>query len=213
MQINVTKQLRDGVEKARTKNGRSRTIAIEPNLVPLLAQLMDGHEKTDRLLAVGARNRCSTQLREDLIAAGCDREALHVPENDPLRSHLTFHNLKDTCGTHMAVRRDPPQDIQWRLAHSDAKTTEIYIANAKNEAGTSFGTPLGPLPSEVLKAASVGHLAGPLERKSMKLQWRRRESNPGPKISRLPASTCVSGHLSRPRLRGPARSLWDYPPV
>ncbi len=43
--------------------------------------------------------------------------------------------------------------------------------------------------------------------------WRRRESNPGPKISRLPASTCVSGHLSRPRLRGPARSLWDYPPV
>ena len=36
--------------------------------------------------------------------------------------------------------------------------------------------------------------------------WRRRESNPGPKTSRLPASTCVSGHLHRPRLRGSARS-------
>jgi len=43
--------------------------------------------------------------------------------------------------------------------------------------------------------------------------WRRRESNPGPKMTRPPASTCVSGRLHRPDLRGPARSPRDYSPV
>lgn len=43
--------------------------------------------------------------------------------------------------------------------------------------------------------------------------WRRRESNPGPKTSRPPASTCVSSRLNRPDLRRLASSPRDYSPV
>lgn len=156
MQITVSKQLSDGVEKQRTKNGRVRVVQIEPNLVPLLEVLMSGREPGERLLSVNARNRCATNLREDLLLAGCDREDLHVPASDPLRVHLKFHNLKDTCGTHMSLRGDSPQEVQWRLAHSDAATSEIYIAGAKHAAGKAFGTPLDVLPPAVLVAPPKG---------------------------------------------------------
>lgn len=62
-----------------------------------------------------------------LLKAECTREALHVSDNDPLRARMKFHNLKDTTGVHMVVRGDDPAHIQWRLAHADLKTTEIYL--------------------------------------------------------------------------------------
>lgn len=89
-------------------------------------------------------------LREDLIAAGCKREALHVPQGDAMRARMKFHNLRDTCHTHMAVRRDPPQDVQWRAGHTTSAMTERYITNARYEAGASFGEPLPRLPESVL---------------------------------------------------------------
>ena len=33
----------------------------------------------------------------------------------------------------MAVRRDPPQDVQWRAGHTTPAMTERYIANARYE--------------------------------------------------------------------------------
>jgi hypothetical protein len=59
---------------------------IEPNLVPLLRVLVKGKAATERLLSVGAHNRCASNLREDLVTAGCTREALHVPKTDPHRA-------------------------------------------------------------------------------------------------------------------------------
>ena len=44
-------------------------------------------------------------------------------------------------------------------------------------------------------------------------RWRRRESNPGPKMPRPLASTCVSSRLCRPDLRRLASSPQDYSPV
>jgi integrase len=123
-------------------------VNIEPNLLPLLRVLVDQKKPMDHLLVVRAHNRCATKLRADLLKAGVTRTALHVETEQT--AHLTFHNLKDTCGTHMAVRRDPPQDIQWRLAHKDAKTTEIYIGEARYAAGANFGEPLAPLPPDLL---------------------------------------------------------------
>ncbi len=220
MQISVSKQRKGGVEKARTKTGRARVVTIEPHLVPLLAALTEGRPGDAFLLSVRAHNRCASNLRADLTTAGCTREALHVPRSDPMRAHLVFHSLRGTCGTHMAVRRDPPQDIQWRLGHTTALMTEHYISEARYAAGASFGVPLGPLPTclihpepDEIRVVIGSVIVTTSEAETPTKGWRRRESNPGPKISRLPASTCVSGHLSRPRLRGPARSLWDYPPV
>lgn len=183
MQISVTKQLKSGVEKERTKSGRGRTVTIEPNLVPLLRVLIEGRPSDARLLSVRAHNRCASTLREDLTLAGCKREALHVPKSDKQRAHLTFHNLRDTCLTHMAVRRDPPQDVQWRAGHTTPDMTERYIANARHEAGPAFGTPLGPLPTCLIhpdEDAPGDVIADVIVRSSEPRnsvkRWRRRES-------------------------------------
>lgn len=148
MQITVARTIKNGREKQKTKTGRLRVVQIEPNLVPLLRILMSGKNENDRLLLVRAHNRCAISLRADLTIAGCTRDAIHT--DDEMRQHLTFHNLRDTCLTHMAVRRDPPQDVQWRAGHTTPAMTEKYIANARYQAGANFGTPLGPLPKCIL---------------------------------------------------------------
>ena len=102
------------------------------------------------LFRVPDDGRAARLLREDLLAADCTREALHVRKDDPMRAHLTFHNLRDTGLTHMALRRDPPQDIQWRAGHTTPAMTEAYIANAKYHAGANFGQPLATLPAVLL---------------------------------------------------------------
>lgn len=149
MQITVARQMKNGREKERTKTGRARIVQIEPNLVPLLRILIDGKEDDDRILSVGAHNRCASHLRADLEVADCKREALHVSKNDAMRARMKFHNLRDTCLTHMAVRRDPPQDVQWRAGHTTSTMTEAYITNARYNAGANFGTPLPPLPDDL----------------------------------------------------------------
>jgi hypothetical protein len=51
----------------------------------------------------------------------------------------------------MAVRRAPPQDVQWRAGHTTPAMIEAYISNARYEAGANFGTPLPPLPSALFQ--------------------------------------------------------------
>ncbi len=148
MQITVARTMKNGKEKQKTKTGRLRVVQIEPNLVPLLKVLLEGRDGDARVLAVRAHNRCASFLREDLMTAACARDALHA--NDEMRVHLQFHNLRDTCLTHMAVRRDPPQDIQWRAGHTTPAMTEAYISNARYQVGANFGTPLPPLPACLL---------------------------------------------------------------
>lgn len=176
MQITVTKQAsRLGDVKGRTKTGRARVIPIEPALAPLLAQLV--HENPTGPL-LGIRNEDHARLlREDLVAAGCKREALFA--DDDMRAPMTFHNLRDTCLTHMCVRRDPPKEIQWRAGHTTADTTERYIAQAQFAAGRSFGTPFPPLPKEALGVSVRVSAFGFVEPSdSEELQCEGRELNP-----------------------------------
>lgn len=51
----------------------------------------------------------------------------------------------------MAVRRDNPFDVQWRMGHTNAAMTERYIAEARQAAGANFGEPLALLPEELLR--------------------------------------------------------------
>jgi integrase len=150
MQITIAKQAdRFGDVKGKTKTRRARVVRIEPNLVPLLRILVA--RKGKRLLDVPNEDHAGL-LRADLLMAWVQREALFA--DDDLRMQLTFHGLRDTCLTHMAVRRDPPQDVQWRAGHTTPATTERYIAQARYEAGDNFGTPLPPLPAELLTEAA-----------------------------------------------------------
>lgn len=157
----VVRQLKNDVEKQRTKTERARIVQFELNLVPILRVLMAEKHPNHWLLSVGAHNRRASRLREALMLAECKREALHVPKSDPMSAHMKFHNLRDTCLTHMAVRRDPPQDVQWRAGHTTPAMTEAYISNARYQAGTNFGTPLPPLPDALLAMpASEGSTGG-----------------------------------------------------
>ncbi len=202
MQITVSKTRKGKVEKARTKTGRARPVNVEPNLVPLLRVLADGRKPTETMLSVRAHNRCASNLRADLVLAGVTRPALHV-ETD-MAAHLTFHNLRDTCLTHMAVRRDPPQDVQWRAGHTTSEMTEKYIAEARYQAGANFGEPLPPLPPGVVRpppsegASEYRSDSGGSGRKHPGLPGKTVEApgiEPGSEKLEPLASTCVSGRL------------------
>jgi hypothetical protein len=97
-------------------------------------------------------------LRKDLRTVGVTRAALHV-EHDPLQRGITFHDLRDTGLTHMAVRGDSPTVIQWTGGHSDFKTTQGYIARGQTERGR-VGNPLPPLPPESPGTISASRKAG-----------------------------------------------------
>ena len=134
-------------EKGRTKTGRARTIPIEPVLRPLLTELVRGRGRAATLLEI--RNEDHARLvREDLVKAGCTRAALTA--DDDMRAPFVFHGFRDTCLTHMAVRRDAPQDVQWRAGHTTPIMTERYIAQAQFEAGKGFGEPFPPIPLELV---------------------------------------------------------------
>jgi integrase len=179
LQIRVSKQARTNTEEARgrTKTGRARFVHIEANLLPLLRWLSK-HPMgpAGRLLHVPPPEDCAELLRNDLAKAGCDRE--EITADDAQREPLTFHKLRHTCGIHMAVRRDPPFDVQWRMGHTNAAMTEGYIAEARQAAGARFGDPLPALPKTLLKRLSRVTEPGHSLTKYPKLLRPQRELNP-----------------------------------
>ena len=87
----------------KTKTRRTRTIDVEPNLYPLLRWLAKHPQgKGTRLLRVPPPEDCAELLRKDLTTVGITREALHT--SDDTRTAMTFHCMRDTGLTHMAVR-------------------------------------------------------------------------------------------------------------
>jgi integrase len=152
MQILITKQAsRMGKVEDWTKTGKARVIPIEASLLPLLRILVA--EKRPTLLHVPNEDHALIMRRESFKKAGLTREALFA--DDKMRAPMVFHNLRDTCLTHMAVRRDPPQDIQWRAGHTTPAMTEKYIAQARFAAGANFGTPFPPLPASLLGVSAL----------------------------------------------------------
>ncbi len=85
----------------QTKTGRARTVDIEPHLYPLIEVLI-AEVKGGRLLRVPPIEDCAELLRQDLWTVGVRRPELH--HGDATRTPMTFHCLRDTCLTHMAVR-------------------------------------------------------------------------------------------------------------
>ena len=157
MTITISKQA-DRASKGRkdtkaTKTKRTRVVDIEPHVAPLVSLLVEHPEgKAGRLLRMPAPEDRADLLRRDLRTVGVTREALHI-ERDPLRRALNFHDCRDTCLTHMAVRGDSPIAIQWRAGHTDMKTTSGYLDRGRVEA-RRIGVPLPPLPPEVLPEGS-----------------------------------------------------------
>ncbi len=131
----------------KTKTRRTRTLDVEPNLLALVRWLVEHPQgKAGNLLRVPPIEDCADLLRKDLWTVGARRDALHTA--DATRTKMTFHCLRDTGLTHMAVRGDSPIAIQWRAGHTDFKMTQGYIDRGRVEA-RRIGAPLPPLPTEI----------------------------------------------------------------
>jgi hypothetical protein len=96
-------------------------------------------------------------LRRFLLKAGVDRPELH--KGSPTRKPMTWHDLRATGLTWMAVRGDDPLKIKQRAGHATFKTTEIYIRSAE-AIRQGFGEPFPALP-DCLLGTGADHGAPP----------------------------------------------------
>jgi integrase len=88
----------------------------------------------------------SRALRQFLAVAGVERPELFT--NDRTRKWITFHDLRATGITWMAVRGDDPLKIKQRAGHAHLSTTERYIRVAE-ELRPGFGAVFPDLPKSL----------------------------------------------------------------
>jgi len=139
-------------ELKKTKTGDTRRFAIEPALLPLLTAM---HEETSGggrvLAATPMPNKCelANGLRLWLAVAGVDRDELFA--NDATRKWMTFHDLRATGLTWMAVRGDDALRIKQRAGHACFATTERYVREAE-AIGSGFGEVFPALPAAIFRS-------------------------------------------------------------
>ena len=129
------------------KTGAPRRIQLEPAVVPLLRALAEEAGGRGRLVHMPPVEDLAAELRKHLERAGVTRADLFT--NDATRKWMTFHDLRATGITWMAVRGDAPLAIKQRAGHKAFTTTEGYIREAEAHRN-GFGTVFPPLPLELL---------------------------------------------------------------
>ncbi|MFI5298715.1 MAG: site-specific integrase, partial [Polyangiales bacterium] len=134
---------RETGELRLTKTKAVRAFDIEDAILPLVERLVAARP-TGALLRLPVDEHRASLLREHLRRAGVERQELYV-ERDPTRMPFTFHGLRHTHLTWMAVRGDDSVKIQMRAGHTDFKMTQRYIEAARTLGG-GFGTPFPALP-------------------------------------------------------------------
>jgi integrase len=154
--IHITKAIsRETGAVKSTKTGETRRIPIELQLAPLLKRLRADHDRKHEGISESVRKamRCfwmpadeerAVMLRNHLTTAKVTRAALFT--DDARHKHITFHDLRASGITWMAVRGDEPLRIKQRAGHSSFSTTEGYIREAENLA-RGFGEPFPELPA------------------------------------------------------------------
>ncbi len=177
---------RESGKRKATKTGETRRFAIEPELMPLLRAMHaeSGGVGTVAGFVYKGGGHMARDLRLDLTAAGVTRPELFA--KNATRVPLTFHDLRATGITWMAVRGDPALQIRHRAGHDEFKTTEGYIREGE-AVRQGFGTVFPPLPKHLLCQTESsprivtgrGSDSKPIDT-TTKSWWRRRESNPGP---------------------------------
>ena len=179
--ITINKAIDRRTSKVKsTKSGEARRIPIEPALLPLLERLNAERPKRDpgtsRVFWLPKDDVRATQLRDHLMAAGVTRAELHV--TDAHRKNLTFHDLRATGLTWMAVRGDQPLSIKQRAGHRSFSTTEIYIREAEN-LSHGFGETFPELPNELTESFGlVSVRLGSKHQETSVKQWSKGGSNP-----------------------------------
>jgi len=137
-----------------TKGCSGRRFLIEPSLLPLLRRLhRDARGVGSIASTIGRIDRyaLARELRTHLRHAGVRRAELFA--NDQTRSRITFHDLRATGITWMAIRGDDPLKIKQRAGHRSLSTTERYIRVAE-ELRAGFGDVFPRLPDALLQGRS-----------------------------------------------------------
>jgi len=123
-------------------------------------------------------------LRRWLVKAGITRPALH--ESTATSLNLTWHDLRATGATWMAVRGDDPLKIMQRCGHKSFSTTMVYVREGE-AIREGFGEPFPPLPECLLRPSGVSQRVSqfaeplaPSARESLNFQRGGRDSNPRP---------------------------------
>ncbi|MBX3131245.1 MAG: tyrosine-type recombinase/integrase [Polyangiaceae bacterium] len=111
-----------------TKSGQARQDVLPAELLPLLRQ-MQRSATLETVVSGRIPPSLARELRADLLAAGCDRSALHA-STDTERP-LTFHDLRATGITWMAMRGDSVTEIMERAGHAQLATTQGYLRRGR----------------------------------------------------------------------------------
>lgn len=145
-------------EEKSTKTKGTRRFAVEKNALPLLvamhdeAKANDGDEVDDESLGIRpivempSERDMSRGLKRWLRRAGVTRRELF--DDTPTTKSLTWHDLRATGLTWMAVRGDEPLKIMQRAGHERFETTQRYVREAEN-LRTGFGDVFPPLPASL----------------------------------------------------------------
>jgi hypothetical protein len=128
----------------RTKGMHNRRVPIEPALMPLLVTMYAKAQGQGRVLPDYPSGRDMARgLGRWLRRAGVARAELF--EKSATGKQLTFHDLRATGITWLAVRGGDPLKIQQWAGHEHFSTTQGYIRTAEAVAA-GFGEPFPALP-------------------------------------------------------------------
>jgi hypothetical protein len=210
VQINKAIDRETGNVKSTT-SGETRRIPIEPELRPLLERLYE--ERTgERVLWMPSNEDRAVMLRQHLAQADVKRADLFA--YNERQKHVTFHDLRATGITWMAVRGDDPLRIKQRAGHAGFSTTEMYIREAENLIA-GFGEPFPTLPEDLVGNPVNRPRIVRNERSSRNDKWSNGGSNTKPRplqssrmVLRIPpfARRKTTPSHSRFRLRLPRRT-------
>lgn len=133
-----------------TKGDASRRFRLEPELIPMLRAMHKECGGEGRVFdPLPSEKHLAPMLRRDLQRAGVKRAELFV--NDKTRKWMTFHDLRSTGLTWMAIRGDEPLAIKQRAGHRSFDTTLGYIREAV-PLREGFGDVFPALPTEIISS-------------------------------------------------------------
>jgi integrase len=131
-----------------TKSDTPRRFAAEPNLRPLLDAMREESGGNGLVATLASERAMARNFRRWLLKAGIRRASLH--ETTDQSQNITWHDLRATGATWMAVRGDDPLKIMQRCGHRDYATTLRYIREAE-AVRDGFGEPFPALPRCLLE--------------------------------------------------------------
>lgn len=140
---------REGGDAKPTKTKTPRRFALEPAILPLLRTMHAESGGRGRVVELPDDRHLARALRAMLRTAGVDRADLHA--GDATRKNMTWHDLRATGITWMAIRGDDPVKIMRRAGHEDFKTTQGYIREAE-AVRDGFGDVFPPLPPSLVSS-------------------------------------------------------------